>query len=773
MRHKAKAAVHSKLTNSCDRTSDVQGNMRYWECFNIEENVELYTKTDVVKRFVNMMKIGVLPRGEIFTLHLERHLEEVVTMFHVLYYAKDFASFIKTACWMRLYLNEGMFVYALTIAVRHRPDCKGIVLPPPYEIYPYFFVRGRVIPEILLANMSRKDFDIRNFAIYGIKKRVTKISIIDMKMSMTHVFILMTKTDLYFTEDIDLNTYYYYFHYDYPFWMKDDTMNTGDWTGLANVVCSNLPILLRPWETYSRNPTCLKWRKDFLIRNFAIIMESKRVTKISIWLMKMSMTHVFILMTKTDLDTSQKTWSTTLTTTISMWTIHSGWKMTLWIRSINIERFEPRRSEFNQQIYQQILARYYLERLSNVYRTDYGEVKPLSLRKPIRNGYWPWLMLHNGVQMPMRYNYVNVYTEDKINNILAAETFETMIREAIFKGFVTIDGVRLELYKPEDIEILGKLIYSKVNTRDLSNPNIMHLESYRYLLLIMKSVLGLNTLIPKYMFVTTTVLDHQETALRDVIFYQLQKRLLDVVHLFNLRLPSTSKEELGLPGVKVNVIVVDKLVYFDDYSFLGYNAVSHTSLRRSCKNLPSDVLVGKHRLNYHPSKVRYEWCCSDRKLDGHRKFFDRLIDINFNSLNFVCEDSFKSSLLFGKNTYICYYMLMLILVIGDTMTIDLVKLIHILVNDFQVDICVHIHICWCLVLHDVSSYVSVPTGSHVTFLRSTVNHNDHMPLGFPLDRCGINRTVQWEAKGHLIQKHFHSKIYNFLLTVYVLHAYIC
>ncbi|KAI5630884.1 hemocyanin, all-alpha domain-containing protein [Phthorimaea operculella] len=35
--------------------------------FNIEENVNLYTKPDVVKAFVTNLKFGFLPRGEIFT----------------------------------------------------------------------------------------------------------------------------------------------------------------------------------------------------------------------------------------------------------------------------------------------------------------------------------------------------------------------------------------------------------------------------------------------------------------------------------------------------------------------------------------------------------------------------------------------------------------------------------------------------------------------------------------------------------------------------------
>lgn len=57
--------------------------------------------------------------------------------------------------------------------------------------------------------------------------------------------------------------------------------------------------------------------------------------------------------------------------------------------------------------------------------------------------------------------------------------------------FLQMNGMRLELTKPEDIEVLGKLIYSTVDKVD---EGVKCVEAYRYLLIIMKSVLGLNTL---------------------------------------------------------------------------------------------------------------------------------------------------------------------------------------------------------------------------------------------------------------------------------------
>lgn len=273
-----------------------------------------------MKGFVNMVQFGLLPRGEIFTLYVDRQLKETVTMFYMLYYAKDFATFIKTACWMRLNVNEGMFVYALTVACRHRDDCKGIVLPAPYEIYPYYFVRGDVIQKAYLLKMKQGLLDKKLCDFYGIKKTENNAYVIDENVYDNRVYLNDEDKLRYFTEDIDLNTYYYYFHADYPFWMNE--------------------------QMYGK------------VR---------------------------------------------------------GYELTLYM-------------------YQQILARYYMERLS----VGLGSIPELSFNKPIKNGYWPWLMLHNGVEVPVRFNNYSPVGENDAGMVRLIEDYETIIREAIIKGYVEV-----------------------------------------------------------------------------------------------------------------------------------------------------------------------------------------------------------------------------------------------------------------------------------------------------------------------------------------------
>lgn len=157
-----------------------------------------------------------------------------------------------------------------------------------------------------------------------------------------------------------------------------------------------------------------------------------------------------------------------------------------------------------------------------------------------------------------------------------------------------------------------------------------------------------------------SVLDSYQTALRDPVFYQLQKRLSYFLTLFKNRLPSYTREDFSFPGVKIDNVVVDKLVtYFDDYLMDMTNAVTLTN--DELKKTRSDMVffVRKRRLNHNPFKVVLD-IQSDKAVDCVVRMFlgpkvdhlGRLIDLNKNRYNFVEIDSFLYKLNTGKNTIV-------------------------------------------------------------------------------------------------------------------------
>nr|XP_013189506.1 unnamed protein product [Amyelois transitella] len=192
--------------------------------FVLEDNMDKFLKVEVVKDFISLYKLGMLPRGEVFVNTNEKHLREAISVFRVLYFAKDFDTFIKTACWLRERINSGMFVYCLHVAVVHRTDCNGVVLPAPYEIYPFLFVDSHIIRKVHMLKMTKGWLDPILKDYYGITIKDNNLVIVDWRKGVRHA---LTEDDRlsYFTEDIDLSTYLYNMHVNYPSWMTDDIYN--------------------------------------------------------------------------------------------------------------------------------------------------------------------------------------------------------------------------------------------------------------------------------------------------------------------------------------------------------------------------------------------------------------------------------------------------------------------------------------------------------------------------------------------------------------------
>ncbi|XP_045769520.1 basic juvenile hormone-suppressible protein 1-like [Maniola jurtina] len=197
---------------------DIRDVARDWD---LEANMDKYLKVDVVNKFIDHYKMGFLPRGEVFVHTNQKQMDEAIWVFRLMYFAKDFDTFIRTACFLRERINGGMFVYAFSTAVFHREDCRGVVLPAPYEIYPYFFVDSDIISKAFMLKMTKAATDPVIFDYWGIKVTDKNLVVIDWRKGVRHTLSEHDRLS-YFTEDIDVNTFYYYLHMNYPYWMVDD-----------------------------------------------------------------------------------------------------------------------------------------------------------------------------------------------------------------------------------------------------------------------------------------------------------------------------------------------------------------------------------------------------------------------------------------------------------------------------------------------------------------------------------------------------------------------
>ncbi|KRT83389.1 hypothetical protein AMK59_4478 [Oryctes borbonicus] len=113
--------------------------------YNPETKMNLYTKSEYVIEFMKIYHHTMVPKGHMFSLFDYQHLKQAITLFKMFYYAKDFDTFFNTAVWAREYVNEYLFIYSFTVALIHRPDTFGFVIPPIYDVFPYYFFNSDVI----------------------------------------------------------------------------------------------------------------------------------------------------------------------------------------------------------------------------------------------------------------------------------------------------------------------------------------------------------------------------------------------------------------------------------------------------------------------------------------------------------------------------------------------------------------------------------------------------------------------------------------------------
>lgn len=144
----------------------------------------------------------MLPKGVIFTENDIDHLNELKIIYEVLYYAKDFDTFLKAASWARQNVNCGLFVDAIYLAILNRRDTDKVSIPAPYELLPNYFIRKDFILKasslIRGETLTPPDY-VRNEG---------NVYVLDVNYTANYDDNGEDKL-AYFHEDVGLNSYYY------------------------------------------------------------------------------------------------------------------------------------------------------------------------------------------------------------------------------------------------------------------------------------------------------------------------------------------------------------------------------------------------------------------------------------------------------------------------------------------------------------------------------------------------------------------------------------
>jgi len=487
--------------------------------FDIEDYYDHYYDVDAVKHFVKLYHVGFLDFDEVFSIFKEDHLEQVMALFDVFYYAKDWDTFYKSMVWARYNVHHGIFVHALSVAMVHRKDMEGLEMPAIYEIFPNYFFNA----ETIQYAQYYKQIGYRGW------KKVNDVYEVYIRSNYTKYDLFANKENRmsYFTEDIGLNSFYYYFYVDYPFWFG------GHKTGL----------------------------------------------------------------------------------------------------------YKDRRGEYFLYTHQQLLARYYMERLSN----GLGEILDISLKRPIRYGYYPNLRYFNGYPFTPRPNYYTTYHEYNYNDVDRLAYLEARYYDAIDNGYFYLpDGSYMNITTHKGADYLGNLMQG--------NPDSMNRYYYKYWYEYFDV---LTDSFYKDNYGAPTVLEHYETMLRDPLFWQYYKRMINMYWVYKERLPNYEMKDIDFDGVKIESVDVDKIFTYFDYFYSDITNAVFTD--DTDKNFV--IKAKQRRLTHMPFKMNLR-VTSDKAqksvvriylgpkydVDGHL-----LDDLNENRKNYYLLHQFKFDLVAGKN----------------------------------------------------------------------------------------------------------------------------
>lgn len=253
-----------------------------------------------------------------------------------------------------------------------------------------------------------------------------------------------------------------------------------------------------------------------------------------------------------------------------------------------------------------------MERLSN----GHGSIHVFDWEEPIKTGYVPTMRYSNGLEFPTRPAWISIlynphnqphtfHGEDNMFTVQEIEDYERRIRDAIDMGFIlTEDGTKVDLYKPEGLDLLGRIIEGG------DSPNE---RFYGVLQVIAHKILGYSPHPVDEYKVVPSAMEHFETCMRDPIFYQFYKRILHKFFHYKSHLPHHKHSELMLPGVHIDEVHVDKLVtYMDHFDWDMTNVLYMTEEEFTHDTF--EVHARQMRLNHKPFTVKVD-VTSDKAME--------------------------------------------------------------------------------------------------------------------------------------------------------------
>lgn len=111
--------------------------------------MQQYDNPILVKYYVGAVQAGLVqPRSTAYSSSISQLRKEVALLQRILLSARNYQTFLATAAWARVHVNQEQFVKAFIGAVLQHPETQGVILPPFYEIIPQSYFDARIIQQV-------------------------------------------------------------------------------------------------------------------------------------------------------------------------------------------------------------------------------------------------------------------------------------------------------------------------------------------------------------------------------------------------------------------------------------------------------------------------------------------------------------------------------------------------------------------------------------------------------------------------------------------------
>ncbi|XP_076677764.1 phenoloxidase 1-like [Andrena cerasifolii] len=167
--------------------------------FGDEADMKLQVKQITLPDLTIPMQLG---RREPFSLFIPAHRKIAARLINIFMGMRTYEDFLSVSVYCRDRLNPNMFIYALSVAILHRPDTKDLPIPPLTEIFPDKYVDGGIF------SRAREEANI--------VPEGSRIPI-DIPRDYTASDLDEEHRVAYWREDIGINLHHWHWHLVYPF----------------------------------------------------------------------------------------------------------------------------------------------------------------------------------------------------------------------------------------------------------------------------------------------------------------------------------------------------------------------------------------------------------------------------------------------------------------------------------------------------------------------------------------------------------------------------